>query len=88
MVHEIRSRAMLEGYGGHAPVDKEAIIDCLLRLSWLFEEVPLIRSVALSPVHVRPGHGGLRCGQARVALRGQEAGSPSRRATAAGNSLS
>jgi len=69
MVHEIKSRAMLEGYGGTPPVDKEGIIDCLLRLSWLVEEIPLIDLIELTPAQVLPPPGGLRASLIKVRLK-------------------
>ena len=69
MVHEIKSRAILEGYGGTPPVDKEGIIDCLLRLSWLVEEIPLIDLIELSPAQVLPSPHGLRASLVRVRLK-------------------
>lgn len=86
MVHGIRSRALLEGYGGRPVVDKEAIIDGLLRLSWLVEEVPVIDSIRLSPVQVLPGRGGLRCSGVQVVLKPQDESSAPSRSTAAGSS--
>lgn len=69
MVHEIKSRAILEGYGGSSPVDKEGIIDCLLRLSWLVEEVPLIDLIELSPAQVLPSPHGLKASLVKVRLK-------------------
>jgi|TARA_B100000315_G_scaffold195440_1_gene186300 acyl-CoA synthetase (NDP forming)/RimJ/RimL family protein N-acetyltransferase len=69
MVHEIKSRAILEGYGGGPSVDKEGIIDCLLRLSWLVEEVPLIDEITLSPAQVLPAPHGLKASLVRVRLK-------------------
>jgi acyl-CoA synthetase (NDP forming) len=69
MVHEIKSRAILEGYGGTPPVDKEGIIDCLLRLSWLVEEVPIIDLIELIPAQALPAPGGLRASLVKVKLK-------------------
>lgn len=69
MVHEIKSRAILEGYGGSTAVDKEGIIDCLLRLSWLVEEVPLIDLIELSPAQVLPSPHGLKASLVKVRLK-------------------
>ncbi len=52
MLGEIKAAPILDGFRGHPPVDKEAIIDGLLRLAALAETHPEIQEIDLNPVFV------------------------------------
>lgn len=52
MIEEPRSSRLLAGIRGEAPADKEAIVDCLLRLSKLVTDFPQIREVDINPLLV------------------------------------
>lgn len=67
MISEIRSAAILNGYRGEPPVNKEAIVELLLIVSEIIESYPEIHEVDLNPVIVRPG--GLSIVDARVILK-------------------
>jgi acyl-CoA synthetase (NDP forming)/GNAT superfamily N-acetyltransferase len=54
LVDEPRAAPLLHGYRGSAPVDRDALIDLLLRVGRLADEHPQIRSVSLNPVLARP----------------------------------
>ncbi len=54
MLDEIRSKALLEGVRGKPPVDKEAIIDTLLRMGQLVQEFPEIAEFDINPLIVYP----------------------------------
>jgi len=54
MLEEIRSKALLEGIRGKPPVDKEAIIDTLLRMGQLVQEFPEIAEFDINPLIVYP----------------------------------
>jgi acyl-CoA synthetase (NDP forming)/GNAT superfamily N-acetyltransferase len=54
LVDEPRAAPLLHGYRGSAPVDREALIDLLLRVGRLADEHPRIRSLSLNPVLARP----------------------------------
>ena len=54
MLEEIRSKALLEGIRGKPPVDKEAIIDTLLKMGQLVQEFPEIAEFDINPLIVYP----------------------------------
>jgi len=54
MLEEIRAKALLEGIRGRPPVDKEAIIDTLLRMGQLVQEFPEIAEFDINPLIVYP----------------------------------
>jgi acetyltransferase len=54
MLEEIRAKALLEGIRGKPPVDKEAIIDTLLRMGQLVQEFPEIAEFDINPLIVYP----------------------------------
>ena len=54
MLEEIRAKALLEGIRGKPPVDKEAIIDTLLKMGQLVQEFPEIAEFDINPLIVYP----------------------------------
>jgi acyl-CoA synthetase (NDP forming) len=54
LVDEPRAAPLLHGYRGSVPVDRDALIDLLLRVGRLADEHPRIRSLSLNPVLARP----------------------------------
>lgn len=52
MLTEIRSSALLDGVRGQPPVDKEAIVDTLLRISQLVQDFPEIVELDINPLTV------------------------------------
>lgn len=52
MVHEIRSIRLLQGVRGERPADIEAVVDALLRLSYLVTEYPEILELDINPLVV------------------------------------
>lgn len=54
MLDEIRSKALLDGVRGKPPVDKEAIVDTLLRIGQLVQEFPEIAEFDINPLIVYP----------------------------------
>jgi acetyltransferase len=54
MLSEIRAHAILEGVRGQPPLDKQAIVDTLLRVSQLVEEFPEILELDINPLIVYP----------------------------------
>jgi acyl-CoA synthetase (NDP forming) len=54
LVAEPRAAPLLHGYRGSAPVDRDALIDLLLRVGRLADDHPRIRSLSLNPVLARP----------------------------------
>ncbi len=54
MLSEIRSKALLEGVRGKPAIDKEAIIDTLLRMGQLVQAFPEIAEFDINPLIVYP----------------------------------
>ena len=54
MLSEIRAHAILDGVRGKPPVDKEAIIDVLLRIAQLVQDFPEIVELDINPLMVYP----------------------------------
>jgi len=52
MLNEIRSHALLDGIRGQPPVDKEAIVDTLLRIGQLVQDFPEIVELDINPLMV------------------------------------
>ena len=54
LVDEPRAAPLLHGYRGSTPVDRDALIDLLLRVGRLADDQPRLRSLSLNPVLARP----------------------------------
>ena len=54
MLAEIRAHALLDGVRGQPPVDKEAIVDTLLRIGQLVSDFPEIAELDINPLIVYP----------------------------------
>jgi acyl-CoA synthetase (NDP forming) len=54
LVDEPRAAPLLHGYRGAEPVDRQALIDLLVRVGRLADEHPRIRRLSLNPVLARP----------------------------------
>jgi acetyltransferase len=52
MLDEIRARALLDGVRGNPPVDKEAVVDALLRIGQLVTDFPEIAELDINPLMV------------------------------------
>ncbi|HEC22415.1 MAG TPA: CoA-binding protein [Chloroflexi bacterium] len=62
MLEEIRARALLDGVRGSPPMDKEAIVDALLRIGQLVQDFPEIAELDINPLMV------LEKGQGAIAI--------------------
>ena len=54
MLSEIRSKALLEGVRGKPPVDKQAIVEVLLKMGQLVQDFPEIAEFDINPLIVYP----------------------------------
>lgn len=54
MVNEIRAKALLDGVRGNPPVDKEAIVEILLKMGQLVQDFPGIMEFDINPLIVYP----------------------------------
>jgi acetyltransferase len=60
MLGEIRARALLDGFRGQQPVDKDAIVDALLRIGQMVIDFPEIAELDINPFVVyEQGRGGV-----------------------------
>jgi len=71
LVDEPRAAPLLHGYRGSAPVDRDALIDLLLRVGRLADEHPRVRAMSLNPVLARPDgitvlHASVEMGEAGI----------------------
>lgn len=58
MLSEIKANALLDGVRGQPAVDKEAIVNTLLRIGQLVQDFPEIVELDINPLVVFPGQGG------------------------------
>lgn len=70
MIDRLRLRALLGGYRGSPPGDREALVDLIQRVSALVETVPELRELDLNPVKVLPPGQGIVVVDARLRLEG------------------
>ncbi len=68
MVREIRAYPLLSAFRGAEPMDEEAIVDGLLRISRLSVDFPEIQELDINPVMVLPRGRGLRAIDCRMAV--------------------
>jgi acetate---CoA ligase (ADP-forming) len=68
MVREIRSYPLLAGYRGSEPVDEDAVVEALLRISRLSIDFPEIQELDINPVVALPKGGGVRAIDCRMAI--------------------
>lgn len=72
MLEEIRASALLDGVRGNPPVDKEAIIETLLRIGQLVQDFPEIAELDINPLTVFPRDGGATAIDLRLVLSEKE----------------
>jgi acetyltransferase len=68
MLTEIRAHALLDGVRGKPPVDKEAIVDVLLRIGQLVQDFPEIAELDINPLVVYPQNQGAIALDMRIIL--------------------
>lgn len=54
LVDECRAAALLRGARGQPEMDREALLDVVVRVSWLLYDFPEIREMDLNPLRVLP----------------------------------
>jgi acetate---CoA ligase (ADP-forming) len=73
MLSEIRAHALLEGVRGKPPVDTDAIIDTLLRISQLVTDFPEIAELDINPLVVYPrGQGAVAIDMRLILSQGEQ----------------
>jgi acetate---CoA ligase (ADP-forming) len=68
MITEVRSAKLLTGLRGTPPADREALIDALIRVSWLAQTCPQISELDINPLIVLPQNQGIRAVDARIVV--------------------
>ncbi len=68
MIQEIRAHSILDGLRGKPPLDKEAIIDTLLRVNQLVLDFPEIAEMDINPLMVYPSGQGVLALDMRIIL--------------------
>lgn len=68
MVREIRAYPLLAGYRGSEPVDEDAVVEALLRISRLSLDFPEVQELDINPVVALPKGGGVRAIDCRMAI--------------------
>lgn len=75
MLDEIRAKALLDGIRGNPEVDKQAIIDTLLRIGQLVQDFPEIVELDINPLMVfAKGQGAIAIDMRLVLAKGNEPG--------------
>lgn len=72
MLSEIRAHALLDGVRGKPEVDKEAIVDVLLRIGQLVQDFPEIEELDINPLIVYPKGSGAIAIDMRLILKKDE----------------
>ncbi|MCL1927074.1 MAG: acetate--CoA ligase family protein [Syntrophorhabdaceae bacterium] len=72
MIREIKYYPLLAGYRGTDPVDEDAVVDALERLSVMSSDFPEILELDINPIRVMPKGKGLRAIDCRVSVAGTE----------------
>jgi len=52
MVEECRGSLLLRGVRGQPPLDRQALLDAIVRVSWLLTDFPQMRELDLNPVRI------------------------------------
>ena len=68
MIDSLKSKKVLEGARGTKPSDKEAIIDCVLRLAKLLKDFPEIKEMDINPLFVLEAGRGAKVLDARIVI--------------------
>ena len=71
MIAEVRSAKLLSGLRGQAPADREALVDALIRVSWLAAGCPEITELDVNPLMVLAEGSGALAADVRIILENQ-----------------
>ncbi|ROQ89845.1 acetate--CoA ligase family protein [Desulfosoma caldarium] len=52
LVHQCRGATLLQGVRGQKPLDEDALVDVLVRVSWFLYDFPQVRELDMNPVRV------------------------------------
>jgi len=68
MINSLKSKKILDGARGAKPSDKEAVIDCVLRLAKLLKDFPEIKEMDINPLFVLEAGKGAKVLDARIVI--------------------
>lgn len=68
MINTLKSKKVLEGARGNKPADREAIIECVLRLAQLLRDFPEIKEMDINPLFVLEEGKGAKVMDARIVI--------------------
>lgn len=68
MINTLKSKKVLEGARGNKPADREAIIECVLRLAQLLRDFPEIKEMDINPLFVLEEGKGAKVLDARIVI--------------------
>jgi acyl-CoA synthetase (NDP forming) len=68
MINNLKSKKVLDGARGNKPADKEAIIECVLRLAQLLRDFPEIKEMDINPLFVLEEGKGAQVMDARIVI--------------------
>ena len=68
MINSLKSKKVLEGARGNKPADKEAVIECVLRLAQLLRDFPEIKELDINPLFVLEEGKGAKVMDARIVI--------------------
>ncbi|MBN1495131.1 MAG: acetate--CoA ligase family protein [Spirochaetes bacterium] len=72
MLEQLKAFPLLAGYRGRPPLDVDALVDSICRVSWLMTGVDYIEEIDLNPIIIHPEGKGVSIVDARVFLNIQE----------------
>ncbi len=68
MIDSLKSKQILDGARGQAELDKEAIVECVLRFAQLLRDFPEIKEIDINPLIVFPKGQGVKILDARIII--------------------
>ncbi len=68
MIREIKSYKLLKGTRGLPPLDVDAVVDCILRISQLVTDFPQIKELDINPLLVLPKGEGVKVLDGRIVI--------------------
>lgn len=68
MISQLKAKKIIDGARGGEPLDEEALLDCLGRLSALLQDFPQIKELDINPLLVLPKGHGVKALDARIIL--------------------
>ena len=68
MIDSLKSKQILDGARGQVELDKEAVVECVLRFAQLLRDFPEIKEIDINPLMVLPKGQGVKILDARIII--------------------